>query len=342
MSKKIASFGEVMMRLEVPGYGLLSQGSTLNYSFSGTGVNVASALSRYGHTGYMITTLPDNPLGDAALSYLQKLGINMSLAQRGGCYIGSYFLENGFGARPSRVTYTNRLESSFNTADGASYSFTALADSIDAVSFCGITLAMNDNVRRQMKQLAAAVKQKGGNVIFDCNYRPSLWGKDGYEAARPHYEEMLQLADIVLMNEKDALHVLGMQSQAEARKEQLLELIPQVAKAYHIAVIAGTQRTIHPDNTHSLLGYIYREQAFSFADANRFAVYDRIGAGDAFTSGIVHGVLEQLASGEIIAFAVAAGMLAHTVAGDTPMANVHDINQAAAYAMNQTVRDIER
>jgi len=342
MSKKIASFGEVMMRLEVPGYGLLSQGNTLNYSFSGTGVNVSSALSKFGYTAYVITTLPNNPLGDAAKSYLQKLGIDMSLAQRGGRYIGSYFLENGFGARPSRVTYTNRLESSFNTADSASYPFTSLADRIDVVTFCGITLAMNDNVREQMKQLAAAVKIKGGKVVFDCNYRPSLWGDAGYSAARSHYEEMLRLADIVLMNEKDALYVLGMTAKAAERKEQLLELIPKVAQTYDIAVIAGTQRTIHPDNTHSLLGYIYRDQAFSFAEANRFAVYDRIGAGDAFTSGIVHGVLEQRASGEIIAFAVAAGMLAHTVAGDTPMANAHEISQAAANAMNHTVRDIER
>ena len=91
MAKNFAAFGEVMMRLQVPGYALLSQSSTLNYSFSGTGVNVASALSRFGYKGHLVSTLPSNPVGDAAVSYLQKLGITDSFITRGGNYIGMYF-----------------------------------------------------------------------------------------------------------------------------------------------------------------------------------------------------------------------------------------------------------
>ena len=201
MRKKIAAFGEVMMRLQVPGYELLSQANTLHYSFSGTGVNVAAALSHLGHEGLLISTLPENSVGDAALSYIQKLGVQTSLVSRGGKYVGMYFLENGFGARASRVTYSNRLESSFNTACEEMYQFEEIAKEIDIVHFA-ITLAMNDTVRHHMKSLAKAVKENGGTVVFDCNYRPSLWGKDGYEQAKPHYEEMLGLADIVMMNEK--------------------------------------------------------------------------------------------------------------------------------------------
>ena len=73
MPKKIAAFGEVMMRLQVPGYELLSQANTLNYSFSGTGVNVASALARFGHKVYLVTSLPENPIGDAAVSHIQQI-----------------------------------------------------------------------------------------------------------------------------------------------------------------------------------------------------------------------------------------------------------------------------
>lgn len=72
MRKKIAAFGEVMMRLQVPGYELLSQANTLNYSFSGTGVNVAAALSHLGHEGLLISTLPENSVGDATVSYIQS------------------------------------------------------------------------------------------------------------------------------------------------------------------------------------------------------------------------------------------------------------------------------
>lgn len=336
--KRIAAFGEVMMRLEVPGHALLSQENMLKYSFSGTGVNVAAALTRFGHTGYLISALPDNALGDAALAHIHKLGIHSNYIQRSGRFIGMYFLENGYGVRPSRVTYSNRQESSFNTAPVDTYDPASIASDVDAIHFCGITLAMNDSVREQMKQLAHEAKRQNRWVVFDCNYRPSLWGKDGYRSAKKHYEEMLTLADIVMMNEQDALHILGMPTTKTDRLEQLKELIPEVAKHYDIPVIAGTQREVHDHHTHSLQGYIYKAGHFAFSKRLTFAVYDRIGAGDAFTSGILHGELQGDTPGDTVAFAAASAMLAHTVPGDTPMSAEEDIRRA----MRQTTRDIER
>lgn len=338
MAKNFAAFGEVMMRLQVPGYELLSQANTLSYSFSGTGVNVASALARYGHTGYLVSTLPSNAVGDAAVSYLRKLGITHSFITRGGDYVGMYFLENGFGARSSRVTYSNRLESSFNTASEGTYDFKEIAKQLDVVHFCGITLAMNDSVRNHMKLFAKAVKENGGTIVFDCNYRPSLWGADGYEKAKPHYEEMLHLADIVMMNEKDAMFVLSMKTDKEDRTEQLMDLIPTVAKKYNISVVAGTHRSINDNNTHSLRAYIFKNQEFTFSKTLTFSVYDRIGAGDAYTSGIIYGELEGFSPEKTVLFAATAGMLAHTTVGDTPMSSKDDVMRA----MTEAVNDVER
>lgn len=334
----MAAFGEVMMRLQVPGFELLSQASTLHYSFSGTGVNVVSALTKYGHQGFLITALPVNAVGDAAVSYLQKLGIAQSFIVRNGNYMGLYFLENGFGARPSRVTYSNRLDSSFNTISGKAYDFPAIARKVDLVHFCGITLAMNDSTRQHTRKFAEAVKENGGTVVFDCNYRPSLWGEGGYQKAKPYYEEMLHLADIVMMNEKDALHVLGMETKKADRYGQLLELIPSIAEKYTIPVIAGTHRSIHDDQTHSLQGFIYKEKTFTFSKTHSFSVYDRIGAGDAYTSGIIHGEMEGFSPEETVAFAAMAGMLAHTTAGDTPVLTDTEILQA----MTERGSDIRR
>ncbi|MCQ6559282.1 sugar kinase [Paenibacillus mendelii] len=335
---KTAAFGEVMMRLEVPGYGTLSQDNQLKYSFSGSGVNVMSALARYGHESYLVTTLPDNPLGEAALSYLRKLDIRTSLVHRGGKYVGMYFLEHGFGARPSRVTYTDRLGSSFNTAAYDDSLFGKAAQQVELMHFCGITLAMNDNVRGAMKRLAREVKRSGGQVVFDCNYRPSLWGDGDYDQARPHYEEMLELADIVLMNERDALLTLGMESSVQGRMAQLQDLVPRVAKQYRIQTIAGTHRQINGDNTHSLTGYVYGNDAFYFARERTFSVYDRVGAGDAFASGIIHGVLQETPLPQAVEFAAAAAMLAHTVSGDTPIASSNEVLKA----MTDHIGDVER
>lgn len=338
MAKKIAAFGEVIMRLQVPGYELLSQASTLQYTFSGTGVNVSSALALFGHIGYLVTRLPANAVGDAAESYLRKLGIAQSFLIRGGNYLGMYFLENGFGVRPSRVTYSNRQESSFNTAAEGTYDFNNIAKHIDVVHFCGITLSMNDTVRQHMKSFAKAVKVNGGTVVFDCNYRPGHWGEGGYAKAKPHYEEMLHLADIVMMNEKDAMLILGMTTEKVTRQEQLVDLIPTVAQKYQIAIIAGTHRSINGGNTHSLRGFIFKNKSFTFSKQFTFSIYDRIGAGDAYTSGIVHGEMEGFPASKTVEFATTAGMLAHTVAGDTPMSSERDILRA----MTESVGDVER
>ncbi|WP_423479006.1 sugar kinase [Priestia megaterium] len=338
MAKNFAAFGEVMMRLQVPGYELLSQANTLSYSFSGTGVNVAAGLANFGYTGYLISALPDNAVGDAALSYLKKLGISQSFIKRSGKHVGMYFLENGFGSRSSRVTYTNRLESSFNRAPEGIYDFENIAEKVDVVHFCGISLAMNDSVRSHMKSFAKAVKERGGTVVFDCNYRPSLWGDGGYENAKPHYEDMLYLADIVMMNEQDAMHILKMETEEASRKEQLMKLIPKVAKKYGLSVVAGTHRSINKDNKHSLCGFIYKNHTFTFSDTITFSAYDRIGAGDAYTSGILYGELESFSAEKTVAFAVTAGVLAHTIVGDTPMSSQYDIQKA----MTESVGDVER
>ncbi|WP_200415899.1 sugar kinase [Virgibacillus salexigens] len=338
MSKHIAAFGEVMMRLQVPGYESLAQGRTLNYSFSGTGVNVTSAVARLGHTGYMISTLPKNPIGDAAMSFIQKLGIVPSYISRNGENLGMYFLENGFGVRPSQVTYCNRQESSFNTATTDNYHFQKIAEEIDVIHFCGITLAMNDQVRSQMKSLAKAVKANGGKVVFDCNYRPSLWGEGGYKKAKSHYEEMLHLSDLVMMNEQDAKYILELKTNKLERKEQLIDLLPIVAQTYQIPVIAGTHRVIDSANFHSLQGFMYKDNSFTFAEPVSFQVLDRIGAGDAYTSGILHGEINGFSPEKTVAFATVAAMLAHTVVGDTPTASENDIFQA----MNHASLDLKR
>ncbi|MBP1915874.1 2-dehydro-3-deoxygluconokinase [Lederbergia galactosidilyticus] len=325
------------MRLQVPGYELLAQANTLQYSFSGTGVNVASAMTKLGHEGYLVTKLPDNPLGDAAISFLQRLGIRKDFISRDGKYIGMYFLENGFGQRSSRVTYTNRLESTFNTADISDYNVDLIAEHADVIHFCGITLAMTDKVRESMKLLAKKVKEKGGIVCFDCNYRPSLWD-GGYAKAKPHYEEMLSLADIVMMNEKDALYILGMETAKVTREEQLQELIPRVAEKYNIQTIAGTHRGVNKDNTHSLLGYMYKDRTFVFSENITFSVYDRIGAGDAYTTGILHGELSSFSPKKTVQFAASAGMLACTIVGDTPMSTEAEILSA----MSGKIEDIKR
>lgn len=336
--KRITAFGEVMMRMAVPAYETLSQSRSLTYSFTGTGVNVAAAMVQLGHKGAVVTTLPDNSLGDAALSSLRALNLNTAYMRREGEILGSYFLETGYGPRKTKVTYGSRKNSSFNMASKDAYANLPIAANSDYFHLCGIGLAMNDQVRHQMKTLAESVKSAGGMVIFDCNYRSSLWSSNERPKAKEYYEEMLHLADIVMMNERDAVSLLGYTSGSVDRMEQLQELIPLIAKDYSIRLIAGTQRTIDQDYYHTIQGFMYKNERMVIGNPMKISVLDRIGAGDAYTAGILHGEISSYEAGYSVQFATAASVLAHTVPGDISAACEQDI----VHVMNEHASDIER
>ncbi len=308
-----------MMRLSVPGVERLSQASQLDYSFSGTGVNVSSQLARFGHEANLVSRLPDNPLGEAAESQLRKLGIGTAYLARGGKYIGMYFFEKGSGAPGARNVYGSARKQ-LQYRSGRCVSVCRYRERDRRRSFLRHCLGDERWRPPPYEGIGSRVKAAGGLVIFDCNYRPAHWGEGGHVKAKPHYEEMLQLADIVMMNEKDAMLTLNMKSGKTGRREQAEELIPQVAKQYHISVIAGTHRTIVDSQTHSLQGFLYKRDSFYYSEPLTFAVHDRIGAGDAYTCGIMHGEFRGFPPEQTVRFAAASSMLAHTIEGDTPMA----------------------
>lgn len=324
MRDKIKAFGEVMMRLEVPNYLKLEQSQTLNVSYSGTGVNVLSALSKYGHSTSLITKLPSNSLGDAAIASIRSSGVSTEDIVRGGEYLGMYFLENGFSVRPSKVTYSNREASSFCTASLTDFDLDSILQDTKMIHFCGIALAISDRTRTNAIKIVKMAKKLGITIIFDCNYRPKLWEKQNVKA-KQIYEEIFHLSDICFMSEKDAIRLLGMETNELEQQKQIEDVIPMVAKKFHIPTIAGTIRKNDHDENEVIKGFIYHKNEFIYSRDYTFKIVDRIGAGDGFTSGIMHGVLEKLSLKDTIEFATASGVLAHTTYGDVPICSLEEV-----------------
>ncbi|WP_239751920.1 sugar kinase [Mammaliicoccus sp. H-M34] len=338
MNKHIAAYGEIMMRLTVPDNMLLRQADTLNYSFTGTGVNVTGLLSQFGYQTSLISSVPDNSIGTTSISAIRRLGINSDYILKRHNNLGMYFLEEGYGNRPSNVTYTNRKESSFNTVELSQYKIDNILENIDVLHICGISLAMNEMMRQNILELVKAAKQNNVLVVFDCNFRPSLWGDNGNEKAKPYYETILNEADIVLMNEKDAIYTLGIGSDKETKEEQLEEVLPIVSKKYNIPIIAGTKRIIK-DNSHNVLkGYLFKNNKIYYSKNYEVTILDRIGTGDAYTCGIIHGELSDMKPQEIVEFSTASCSFAHTISGDTPLFSADDIIKV----MSNEINDIER
>lgn len=336
MGKTVYAFGEVMMRLEAPNYRKLEQVQSLDFSFSGTGVNVLSALSHYGHQTALITKLPKNSIGQAATAYLRKLGISLSSAVYGGDYLGMYFFERGFDQRPSKVTYTNRLESSFCQSRFEDYQLDSIFADATHIHFCGISLAVSEQTRELTLAVAQKAKKLGVNISFDCNYRATLW--KGYEEARVVYKKMLELCDICFMTEKDAIYLLEMQTTESSRERQIETLLPLVAEQYGISTIAGTIRQIISTDSQVIQGFLIKDHKVTYSSSYPLQVLDRIGGGDGFASGILHGELNGLSQQETVDFAVASGVLAHTTYGDSPISSLEDVQSF----LNQQTKDVVR
>src|SRR5699024_4800885 len=108
---KLVALGEVMMKLEVPDHRLLEQADTLQVSYSGTGLNVLRGVSGLGHKRGLVSALPNNAVGTAALKSIRARRIETEAMISSGAYIGHYILEHRFSIRPSNVVYSNRSES---------------------------------------------------------------------------------------------------------------------------------------------------------------------------------------------------------------------------------------
>ena len=95
MAFKVVTFGEIMLRLSTPGFQRIIQVHSFDASYAGGEANVAASLAQFGLEAYYVTKLPQNPLGDAALSYLKRYGVKTDYIVRGGERLGVYFIEPG-------------------------------------------------------------------------------------------------------------------------------------------------------------------------------------------------------------------------------------------------------
>lgn len=314
---KILAFGEVMMRMMPSNYKTLSQTNTLEFLFTGTGINVLSGLYQMGHQVYIVTKLPDNNVGKAASAEIRKLGIHDCYICYGGNHIGIYFLEQGIGNRASQVTYLNRKDSSFCLSQISDYDFSYL-DGMDALHICGISLAINENLRQITYKFIEEAKKRHVKIIFDCNYRPSLWAHQSF-FAKEIYENVLKQADIVFAGLKDASLLLNKKIDPSlSHIEQIKEACRQMSHDYQIETIFGTIRNTQ-NHISTLNGYMYNSNQFLMSPSYELTIYDRIGAGDGFAAGAIHGYFSNMDPHLLIQYATVSGLLAHTTYGDSPI-----------------------
>ncbi|MBQ4558124.1 MAG: sugar kinase [Clostridia bacterium] len=338
---KIVAYGEIMLRLTPPEYTTISQARNFVAGHGGGEANVLASLSHLGHKTCFISKLPNNQLGDSAIKHLNGHGVNTDYIVKGPITsnIGMYFVETGFGGRPSKVIY-NRKHSSITTIECGELDFDEIFFDATWFHLSGITLALGDNVREVAFKCLEYCKKYNVPVSFDFNYRSKLW--NSIEEAKPFFKQIVPFVDVLFANQFDIEQILeikldeSIEDPVEKRNELARKLISQTDIEY----IFGTNRTVHTATDNSLSSYcICKNRDYKSEGPIRFPIYDRLGGGDAFASGVIHGLIKDYKNPKYaLKFGLATSILAHTLYGDVSTLSVADVEEFIKTSGNAAIQ----
>ena len=333
MTKKVVTFGEIMLRLSTPGYERFSQSSRFDINFGGGEANVAVSLANYGIPVEFVSRLPENELGQTCAMLLRKYNVGTNHMAWGGERLGIYFLETGAVARASKVIY-DRAHSSICTIEKGTIDWDKVFEGVTWFHWTGITPAISQSAADVCLEAIKTANKKGITVSTDLNFRKNLWkyGKKAFEIM----PELVAGCDVILGNEEDAEMVFGIKPEGaditkghvealayESVCRQLVARFPKAKKV--IVTLRGSLSANH--NTWS--GILWDgTQLFKAPEYDITHIVDRVGGGDSFMGGLIYGLLTYTGDDQkALNFAVAASCLKHTIPGDFNLVTVDEVEK---------------
>ncbi len=348
--KKFITIGEIMLRLTPPNYEKIRMASNFEASYGGAEANIALALANLGVDSTFFSVVPNNSLGKSAVRMLRSNDVHctpmiLSTPQETPTHrLGTYYLETGYGIRPSKVTY-DRKHSAITEYDFSDFDVKELLEGFDWLHLSGITPALAPNCRDLTLRAIQAAKELGLTVSFDGNFRSALWS---WEDARDFCTLCLPYTDVLLgiepyhlwKDEED--HSKGdwkdgvpLQPSYEEQDEVFQHFIQRYP---NLKCIARHVRYAHSGSENSLKAYMWYQGHTFESKLFTFNILDRVGGGDAFASGLIYAMMHDYKPMDMINFAVASSAIKHTIHGD---ANITDDVASIRNLMNANY-DIKR
>lgn len=331
MSKKVITFGEIMLRLAPHGYYRFVQANDFEATYGGGEANVAVSLANYGFDAKFVTKLPTHEIGQCAVNSLRKYGVDTTYIARGGDRVGIYFLEKGASQRPSKVIY-DRAGSSIAAAAPSDFDWKEIFDGAEWFHFTGITPAISDGLAAICLEAVKAAKEAGVTVSCDLNYRNKLWSK---EKAGQVMGELCNYVDVCIANEEDAADVFGIHASntdvtlGEVNHEGYKDVAKQLTDRFGFSKVAITLRESISANDNLWSAMLYDGSDFHFSKKYKMHIVDRVGGGDSFGGGLICACLNGYDSQASIEFAVAASCLKHSVEGDFNLVSMDEVSKLA-------------
>lgn len=332
MTKKVVTFGEIMLRLAPPGYYRFVQSQSFGATFGGGEANVAVSLANYGLNAVFVTKLPGHDIGQAAVNLMRRYGVDTSHIARGGNRVGIYYLEKGVSQRPSKVIY-DRAGSSIATVSIGDFDWKAILEGASWFHFTGITPALGDNIAEVCEQVCVMAKKKGITISCDLNYRKKLWTS---AKAGEVMRKLCRYVDVCIGNEEDAKDVFGIEAdntditQGNLNYEGYKSVAKRLTDQFGFSKVAITMRSSISASENNWMGMLYYDNHFYFSKEYNVKIVDRVGGGDSFVGGLIYSLICGKAPADALAFAVAASCLKHSIEGDFNHVSVAEVENLAA------------
>ena len=337
---KIVTMGELMLRLSPEGNYRFIQADSFQIIPGGGEANVAISCANYGHDCYFVSKLPKHEIGQIALNGMRRYGVNCDFVARGGDRVGLYYAETGASMRPSKVIY-DRAHSAIAEAKPEDFDFDKIFEGADWFHWSGITPAISDASAECLRQACIAAKKHCVTVSVDLNFRKKLWTSEkAISVMRP----LMQYVDVCIGNEEDAELCLGFKPDADVEGGQTDAagyegIFRQMMQEFGFKYVVSTLRESFSATHNGWKALIYDGK--EFYQSKRYdinPIIDRVGGGDSFSGGLIHGLLTKPTQGEAFEFAVAASALKHTIPGDFNLVSVEEVEALAGGSANGRVQ----
>ena len=336
-----ASMGEIMLRLD-PGDGRIRTARSFRVYEGGGEYNVVRGLRKcFGMKTTALTAFADNEVGRLAEDFMLQGGVDVShvfwmktdgigrIARN-----GLNFTERGFGVRGA-VGCSDRANTAISKARPEDFDLEKLfgEEGVRWFHTGGIYAALSEQSCETVIEAIKTAKKYGSVVSYDLNYRPSMWSAiGGPEKAREVNGEIAPYVDVMIGNEEDFTACLGLEIEgneglSKLNTEGYRKMMRKAAALYpNFRVIATTLREVRTATVNDWSALVYANgEIYSSKAYPGLEIYDRVGGGDSFASGLIFGLMETGDPEIAVNYGAAHGALAMTTPGDTSMATRKEV-----------------
>lgn len=302
----VVTFGEAMIRLSPPNFMRFEQAPSLDMKVGGAELNTAVGLARLGHSAAWVSRLTSNPLGRLIANKAREAGVSSEhIVWTSEDRVGVYFLEFGATPRASSVIYDRKGAAIANIKPGT-IPWAKVFAGAKWFHVTGITPGLSASAAEVTQEALIAAKAAGLQTSIDLNYRVKLWTP---AEAGKCMSELMAHCDCLITTEEDIERVFGIRGKDHEEAADL------TAKRFGLKVIAITVRENPLVWKNSWTAIAYRAGDILRTKTYEVEIVDRLGAGDSFAAGFIHGML----TGDLqhaLDFGVAMSALKHSIPGD--------------------------